>query len=424
MASTNDFVGLLDAAASDATVIFVVDEQEKVELLETRGDFVRVRLPRLTDAPEGWLPKSAIGDVDPPDAPVKKNEFIEECAHQEQVFGVPGHYIAGIAQLRSGINNNTTPQGEFGEIGLFRLTAAEWVADWDSETNFGFKFKPADINDWRNQSTLFALMARRALDACQTAAKTRPNSVELLLAQLIGGKAAASLKAAPATSVTAALAAVGDNDLSKGGLTRDQLVRRYSSLLRDGANSLTGAQAFARIEAALVTALTATAAIIPANLIRPIADAKAPAPSTGNGTALNLDAKDIRPERKAVAQQIVQAFADKGFNVVQQAAALANAIAESGLNPQAKAITDVESSFGLFQLNTRGGLGTHHEPADLVKAEVNIGIILNEALKVPSFRAATTLAEAVSAFVTKIERPADPFGAIKNRTAIGQRLLV
>jgi hypothetical protein len=408
----------------DAEVSGIVDEHEKVEILETRGDFVRVRLPRMSGAPEGWLPKSAIGDFDPPDAPVKRDEFIEECAHQEQVFGVSGHYIAAVALLRSDITNNTTAQGEFGEIGLFRLTAAEWVADWDSETKFGFKFKPADINDWRNQSTLFALMARRALDDCEAAAHTRPNSIELLLAQLIGGKATASLKATPTTSVAAALTGVSEKDLPKGGLTRDQLMNRYSSFLKDGANALTGAQAFARIQSALLAALTTTAAIIPANLIRPINDAKAPAPSTSSGTALNLDAKDIPPARKAIAQQIVQAFADKGFNVVQQAAALANAIAESGLNPQARNVSSIEASFGLFQLNTKGGLGTGHDPADLVRAEVNIGIILNEALKVQSFRTATTLADAVSAFVIKIERPADQIGAIKSRTAIGQRLLV
>lgn len=424
MPSANTFVDLRGTAASDGEFIVTVDKHEKVDILETRGDFVRVRLPMLSGPPEGWLPKAAIGDFDPPDAPVKKDQFIEECAHQEQVFGVPGDYIAAIAQLRSGITNNTTAQGDFGEIGLFRLTAVEWAADWGSEAEFGFKFVVTDINDWRNQSTLFALMARRSLDACQSALGARPNSVDLLLAQLIGANAMAKLKAAPATSITEVLAAVGDNDLPKGGLTRDQLMTRYAKFFKDGTNALTGAQALAKIEAELVSALTATAAIIPANLIKPITDVEKPAPVAVAGTGLNFDAPDIRTDRKPIAQQIAQAFAAAGFNVVQQAAALANAIAESSLNPLAKAITPSEASFGLFQLNTHGGLGTGHNPDDLMKADVNINIILGVAKTVPSFRAATSPGDAVAAFVTKIERPADQIGAIKDRTAIATRLLV
>ena len=85
---------------------------------------------------------------------------------------------------------------------------------------------------------------------------------------------------------------------------------------------------------------------------------------------------------------------------------------------------DGSAPFGLFQLNTHGGLGTGHDPADLIKPDVNINIILSVAKTVPSFRAATTPGDAVAAFVTKIERPADQIGAIKDRTAIAGRLLV
>ena len=185
---------------------------------------MRVRLLMPT-APEGWLPASAIDDIDPPDAPIKADEFIRECAFQEQVFGVPGHYFAAIAKLRFDIKNNTTAQGEFGEIGLFRLTAAEWTADWGSEADFGFKFSPAEISDWRNQCTLFALMARRALIACESALGRRPNSVDLLLSQIIGAKATAGQRAAPAKSVQAVLDEVADDDLPKGGLARDRLIK-------------------------------------------------------------------------------------------------------------------------------------------------------------------------------------------------------
>lgn len=426
MASAKTFVDMranpTDKSVDGEFVVTVMKDQ-RLEVLERRDGFVRVRLLMAT-APEGWLPASAVSDVDPPDSPINTDEFIRECAHQEQVFGVAGHYVAAIAKLRSGIVNKIAAEGEFGEIGLFHLTTAEWGADWGSKDDFGFDFSLAEISDWRNQCTLFSLMARRALVACEDALGRRPNSVDLLLSQIIGAKATARLRAAPAASVEAILGAVVDGDLPKGGLARDRIISRYASLLREGAAARTGTQVLAKIEASLGKALAQTAALIPADLIKPIDDANKPAAASSAGTSLNLDSPDIRAGRKPIALQIVQAFHTAGFNVVQQAAALANAIAESGLNPDAKAITPTEESIGLFQLNRLGGMGQGHTVADLVKPELNIDIIVQFAKMVPSFRDATTLADAVSAFVTKIERPADQIGAIKNRTAIGQRLLI
>lgn len=51
-----------------------------------------------------------------------------------------------------------------------------------------------------------------------------------------------------------------------------------------------------------------------------------------------------------MAQLIVKRFEEAGYGVVQQVAALANAIAESGLDPKIKAAGD-EDSWGLFQIN-------------------------------------------------------------------------
>ena len=81
-----------------------------------------------------------------------------------------------------------------------------------------------------------------------------------------------------------------------------------------------------------------------------------------------------------MAQKIVQRFADEGFGVVQQASALANAIAESGLDPSIKAAGD-EDSWGLFQLNHQAGLGVGHTIAKLTDPDENIGIIISEVKK-------------------------------------------
>lgn len=54
-------------------------------------------------------------------------------------------------------------------------------------------------------------------------------------------------------------------------------------------------------------------------------------------------------------------------------AILANAYAESGWNP--KAVGDAGDSFGLFQANTKGGMGAGHSPAKLKDPTYNIDLI-------------------------------------------------
>src|SRR5574340_1694572 len=74
----------------------------------------------------------------------------------------------------------------------------------------------------------------------------------------------------------------------------------------------------------------------------------------------------VPKERQAVAQLIVDRFANAGFGSVQQAAALANAMRESGLDPNAvETVNGVQYGVGLFLLNPRGGLGTGHSVEEL-----------------------------------------------------------
>jgi hypothetical protein len=86
----------------------------------------------------------------------------------------------------------------------------------------------------------------------------------------------------------------------------------------------------------------------------------------------------VPASRKEVAKQIVAAFAAAGFGVVQQVTALANAIRESGLDPAIESPLP-ERSFGLFQLNINGGLGTGFPPDQLKQAAFNINVIVTEA---------------------------------------------
>jgi hypothetical protein len=75
---------------------------------------------------------------------------------------------------------------------------------------------------------------------------------------------------------------------------------------------------------------------------------------------IKLDA--IAAAKRETARLIVEKFAAAGFGKVQQVAGLANAIAESNLNPGAHNQSG-EDSVGLFQLNRNGGLGAGHSVA-------------------------------------------------------------
>jgi len=140
--------------------------------------------------------------------------------------------------------------------------------------------------------------------------------------------------------------------------------------------------------------------------------------SKGPGLSLT----SISSEKRPIAQKILDAFAAAGFGQFQQVAALANAIAESGLNPNT-GIAGVEDSWGLFMLSRRGGPGAAYKPEELTDPDVNIGIIVKEAKKSPSFASATSLDDAVDIFVRQIERPANPTSEVIRRQQIARQLL-
>lgn len=125
---------------------------------------------------------------------------------------------------------------------------------------------------------------------------------------------------------------------------------------------------------------------------------------------VHLNTAALPHGREDIARMIVKAFADSGFGPPQQLAALANAITESNLDPNAVAVA--EQAVGLFQLNMVHGVGTGHAAAELKDPTTNVNLILSEAKKVGRFNRADSLEDAVSAFVRFISRPADPAAQI------------
>lgn len=131
----------------------------------------------------------------------------------------------------------------------------------------------------------------------------------------------------------------------------------------------------------------------------------------------NIKLMGIPRGREDVAMMIYNKFREAGFSDIQARAAIANAIRESNLNPNALN-KNGELSYGLFQANVRGGLGVGHRPEDLLNPEYNTDLIIREAKKSQAFKSATNITDAISAFVNDVERPGNRQSEIKSRLQI------
>jgi hypothetical protein len=129
---------------------------------------------------------------------------------------------------------------------------------------------------------------------------------------------------------------------------------------------------------------------------------------------------NLTSQQTAIAEKIYSGFINAGFSEVQAQAAVVNAYAESRLNPNASNISAKEASFGLFQLNTKGGVGKGYSPEYLKDIDNNIALIIKEAQGSAGeqFRAANTLGGATSAFAQYVERPANAYQTGQNRAAM------
>jgi uncharacterized protein (TIGR02594 family) len=104
--------------------------------------------------------------------------FAQQCVRQGVIFGVDPHYILGVAQLRSGISDDSAG----GLVGPFRLKQAEWDANSNND-EFDVHFTPAQISSPIRQCAVFALMAHRAFDAFVSKEGRNPSAKELYLQQ-------------------------------------------------------------------------------------------------------------------------------------------------------------------------------------------------------------------------------------------------
>jgi flagellum-specific peptidoglycan hydrolase FlgJ len=104
--------------------------------------------------------------------------FAQQCVRQGVIFGVNPHYMLGVAQLRSGISDDSTDS----QIGPFRLKQTEWDTNSNND-EFDVHFTPAQISSPIRQCAVFALMAHRAFDAFVSKEGRNPSAKELYLQQ-------------------------------------------------------------------------------------------------------------------------------------------------------------------------------------------------------------------------------------------------
>jgi hypothetical protein len=293
-----------------------------------------------------------------------KQDFTEECVQWALYCGVFAHYLVAVAQLRSGIKDDADADA----IGPFRLKQPVWDA-FRSDADFEISLAPTDITSWRRQCLVAAIMTNRAQGRFADANGSNPSAVDLYLEEFRPGDSA--------------------------------------TLLRDLQSALDGT-------ADLVRSASAEFNSSPAIISDPT---KTPDP--GNFGSLNTRA--IPAGRLPIAKKILTAFSAAPLATQHGFGALANAIAESNLDPGAHAVVG-EDSCGLFQLNRDGGLGKGHTRDELFDPDQNIQITLREALQKQEFRLATTVEQAVSAFVRSVEKPKDKQGQIAIRVAIANKL--
>ena len=384
---------------------------DKVEILEEQGDWTNVKLVSALGQPAGWVSSSAVDKIATTAGPIDKAAFARECWRQALMFGVNAHYLAAVGEVRSRV---TDQQGS--EVGPFGLIQAEWDKN-SKDDEYGLDLLPQDISFWRTQCAVFALMVHRTLEDLMPLMDGKlPSVLELYVAQMIGSAVAVDISKHPGDTVDTVLKRARDGDLPSGGLSRDELVRRYAPLLTNAGAPATGQVALQQITDKFQAALNSMRPLVLQAGAEVLDEPEATTTPTLPGS-IQFDLSSIEPARRPMAQRIINAFAAAGFGPIQQAAALANAKAKSGLDPAIKS-AGRERSFGLFQLNMDGGLGAGHSVEELKDPDTNIGIIIKEAKKFPQFSSAQSLHDAVNIFLRKVERPAHPEEEVAERLKI------
>jgi hypothetical protein len=257
MPSMKSRQALTEKPDASSAIVVRTRPNDRVEIIEQKDEFYKISLVDLHIPPTGWVPKATVSFADPPAEPIDKEEFARMCWQSAIYAGVNPHYMMAVAEMRSGVKNDADPTG----AGPFRLSQAEWDADWDGAT-LGYQYDAGDISNWRSQCSMFALMVRRTMEQMGGSGSGRPTARDLYLAQIIGAKAAAAVKKDPSQTIDTILSGMASDDLPKGNPTPTGLLERNASLLKSAGVAATGQRAVDAITSSLKQALDDTKQLI------------------------------------------------------------------------------------------------------------------------------------------------------------------
>lgn len=389
-----------------------------VEVLDDRTlPWTRIKV--IDTGEDGWVSDAAIDKNSNVLGPLSREEVAWECVDLAGVFDVNAFYLMAVAQLRSNVSGDKIGGGHC--IGPIGFTELEWALNAE-QPEWQIKFSSDEITQWRAQIMVFAGMASTRQRALAEKLSRQPNMAEMLLAQVLGTSATVRAIETPATGLVDLLTEARESAAAEK-LDAANLDGRDKPLLgTDGKTSLE--LVATQLQAALESSRRQVRSEID-KLIAKLDHGFGPSmPVAG----INLNSPKIPASRKEIAKQIAESFAAAGFGAIQQIAAIANAIAESGLDPSKENLNG-ERSFGLFQLNQNGGVGTGFHESELKNAGRNIAIMLAEIGKPyqtehrKRFTATTSLHEAVEIFVHHFEKPKDKVGETTKRFKIAQTLI-
>jgi hypothetical protein len=229
---------------------------QEVEVLEESQGWSKIKRKALT----GWVLSSVIGPKPPfpPNPNIDKQEFYRQCWLEGLAAEVAPHYLAAVAMLRSEIKGDSLDDKQFGP---YRFMMSEWDAVRNIASFNLTDLRADDINEWEYQCTVYAAMTARDIDALTKGLGRPPSAHELYLAHLIGATAAIASVQPPDEAIDQNLTSAKDSELPEGGLTRPQIMARYTSFLQNPGpplESVKSGEALDRVAKALQAALGAT----------------------------------------------------------------------------------------------------------------------------------------------------------------------
>jgi hypothetical protein len=395
-----------------------ITEGTVVEVLDDRTPpWTKIRVKPT--GPEGWVSDGAIDKTSDVLGPLSREEVAWECVDLAQVFDINAFYLMTVAQVRSNVSGSRIGDGPC--IGPIGFSPEEWARN-ATQPEWSIAFSAAHLTDWRAQLMVFAGMASTRQRAMAEGLFRQPSMAQLFLAQTLGVEAALMAIATPTTDV-AALVSKAKETAATDKTDPANLEGRDKAFLSTDAET-TLAQIASQLDAALEAIRGPVRSAVETAVAQTLARFGPARPVAG----INLESPKIPAGRQAMAILIAEMFAKAGFGAIQQIAAIANAIAESGLDPDSENLRG-EMSYGLFQLNQDRGVGKGFPPAELKDPRRNIEIMLADIGKRyqddhrKRFIATSSLREAVEIFVHHFERPADKPGETIKRFEIAQTLI-